>query len=157
MESLVQSVDATLGVRGTNIVSQTQQEQSKKLEGLSEEVVENLEKTSSAEQVLKEALEDLSDDIGDLTATVKYASVDPASYKDFNAQAWSSLEGNIEFSALGSDLANPPMPLDAGTRYTIAVAVSKLSSGLLVTVSVVSGKLEAVFSRYNLTAWKQLA
>lgn len=157
LERLTQGVDTSLGLRGTNQLAETQASQQAELQELSSQVAAKQEEAKTAEDSLAAQVEDLEYTLEETEKQVRSTQVGAEAYKDFNAQSWLEIVGCIEFSALGKDMTNPPMSLGADTTYVFSVRNVKLATGCLTELSVISDRLDAVYRRFNLTQWKQLA
>jgi len=140
---LIEELDIVLGYRGdSSYVSQSQLTSATAplevtLSSVSEQATANLASISDIEeqaQTTLDAIDVNSSAIADVNALLD-TSVLSATYYDFNNIAYATLEGNSEFSTLGSNITNAPYtPAGAETYYNFINSVITANGGVVQTL-----------------------
>lgn len=121
LQELVGNLDVVLGYKpSTSYVttSELQTEADNSVSGIAaniDAIKKANEEAGNTVSQLQEDLEDVQADIDD----VYKAKALGTDYLDFNAAVWNDVKGAFEYSALGSDLLNPPATLVPTDTYNV--------------------------------------
>jgi hypothetical protein len=161
LRELVDNLDGVLGYKGDNkyVKSSDFNEQGTTVAELSNQSKTATERITGVAKTVAEHSDDLMDiqkDIEELQAVLTTVSVDTV-YRDFNDTAWNVLKGRAEFTALGSELVNPPpITIAPGDSYTVYIDSVKTNASVWQQVVINHGSLD-VFVRIGVnSSWVKL-
>lgn len=162
LRELVDNLDEVLGYKGDNkyVTDKDFQEQGTSLAEATEQTNNNTETLTGVEKAISDhsdQLVDMQEEVDKLNTVLTTAIIDSAVYKDFNASAWSGLQGRSEFQALGSDLVNPPMVIVPLDTYNVYIDSTKTNSSVWQYVLLNNGSTLNVFMRIGVnSSWVKL-
>lgn len=87
---------------------------------LLEGIQDSIDRLTVTDEQFVATLQTIQNSINALDSKFSYATLD-STYYDFNATAWTALAQRGFFTALGSDVTNPPVALTPATSYNFYV------------------------------------
>lgn len=160
LRELVDNLDEVLGYKGDNkyVKSSDFDEQGTtvaELSDTSKTATDNIATLTKTVAEHSDELLDIEKDIEELNSALVTVLLDTV-YNDFNNTAWNTLKGKAEFTALGSDLVNPPMAVVPGDSYTVYIESAKTNASVWQQVVIDHGSLD-VFVRIGVnSSWVKL-
>lgn len=122
LDRLVERLDVVLGYRGGDpyVSADTQVQTLSELQDLLSQLKTTNEETSKTIEEFKSKVEEIKQSIEDLNKLKEYQNT---SIRDLNSTAWTSASVYSSFTALGSEIINPPNPLTGSDTYKCFVEV----------------------------------
>lgn len=162
LQELVDNIDVVLGFKGDTkfLTDKDVKEDLSNLADLAKSLSEQkeaVESVKSSIESIEESIDDINDSLEDLANAKSTTELDDT-FRDLNYTGWGDTYGNLELTALGSEIANSPMVLDANTSYTLLADSIKCANFVKTTLWIVQGTTINIFLRVGTdSTWKKLA
>lgn len=156
LDRLVEQLDIVLGFRGGDpyVSTDDQVRTLSELQSLLSELKETNAEVASTIEEFQRKLDEIKQTLEELSKLKEYQDT---SIRDLNDTAWTSASVYSSFTAIGSDIINPPTPLAAGDTYKCFVEVrpsfvQRVTIAKVGAVSAVTDKVRAGASWSELIA-----